>query len=278
MFLASCTSTQRPLTIIPARADGHLMMVPVTVAGSTRWFTWDSGAPSLVIDPRLAGELKLRTVKPDTTSGTGAGSVAMTHSAPVEVQVGSERYTASDPWIIDLSGVPIAKDVRGLIGADLWSRYAVRMNSQRMTLELFPAGKYRAERDEVAIPLMADKNKLFVDLKLDVRPGLSVDQRVRVDTGSEESVNSPQMGQGRDVRRTVLGNGLGSNFEAVSGKIDAVHIGPFTIRDVWGPGGNGPAVGMELLRRFVVTFDARAGKMYLKPTPALEEPVPAPPQ
>jgi hypothetical protein len=34
---------------------------------------------------------------------------------------------------------------------------------------------------------------------------------------------------------------------------------------------------MEMLRRFVVTFDAQAGKLYLEPTPALSEPVPPPP-
>lgn len=276
LLLPSCAAGQRPLTTIAVRPDGRLMVVPVTVGGSRQWFTWDSGAPSLIIDPRLVSDLGLAVTKADSTTGTGSGSIAMSHSVPVAVQIGEERYIAADPWIIDLSGVPIAKDVRGLVGADLWSRYAVRMDSQRHTLELFKPGSYSPSSDEVALPLTVMNNKMYMDVTLDVKPGLTKTERVRIDTGSEESVNAPIIGQAREVQRSVLGNGLGANFEGVSGRIDAVHIGPFTVRDVWGPGGKGPAIGMEMLRRFVVTFDARAGKIYLKPTPALADPVPPP--
>jgi hypothetical protein len=277
LLLLSCASGARPLTTIPVRPDGSLMVVPVVVNGSRQWFMWDTGTPSLVIDPRLVAELKLPVLKKDSITGTGSGPVAMSHAAAVTMQLGSERYTAADPWVIDLSGVPIAKDVRGLVGADLWSRYAVRMNSQKKTLELFRAGSYRPASDEVTLPLIVANNKMYVDVTLDVKPGLHRTERLRVDTGSEESVNARIVGEALEVRRSILGNGLGQNFEAVSGRLQAVHIGPFTIRDVWGPGGKGPAIGMEMLRRFVVTFDAQAGKLYLEPTPALSEPVPPPP-
>jgi len=276
LFVSSCSSAQHPLTTVSGRPDGRLLTIPVTIGDSREWFNWDTGTPTLVIDPRIAQELKLQILKSGSTTGAGSGSVAMSHAAPVHVQVGNQRFVAGDPWVIDLSGVPIAKDVRGTIGGDLWSRYAVRMNSQNHTLELFGAGSYQPGGDEVALPLIVTNNKMFVDVTLDVKPGLTKTERVRVDTGSEESVNAPIMGEAREVRRSTLGNGLGKNFESVSGKIDAVHIGPFAIRDVWGPGGKGPAIGMEMLRRFVVTFDAKAGKMYLKPTPALAEPVPSP--
>ena len=277
-LLTACADTARPLTRIITRPDEHLVMVPVVVNGSRQWFMWDTGAPSLVIDPRLAQELKLAVTKPESTTGTGTGAVAMAHADSVTVQLGSQRYVASEPWVIDLSGVPISNDVRGLLGADLWSRYAVRMNSQKNTLELFDPGTYRPESDEAALPLIVEKNKMYMDVRLDVKPGLSVTQRVRVDTGAQETVNAPVVAQALETRRSILGNGLGENYEAVSGKMQAVGIGPFTIRDVWGPGGKGPAIGMELLRRFVVTFDARAGKIYLKPTGALSEPVPPPPR
>jgi hypothetical protein len=36
-------------------------------------------------------------------------------------------------------------------------------------------------------------------------------------------------------------------------------------RDFWGPGGNPPLIGMELLQRFVMTFDAPHGRIYLDP-------------
>ena len=186
------------------------------------------------------------------------------------------HFTADDPLVIDLSGLPGPKDVRGLVGADLWTRYVVRMNSQAHRLELFTPGTYRPRPGETVLPLIVEKQKLYIEVRVDVKAGLSVVHRLRVDTGSGDSINDPIVAQAIETRRTQIGNGLGTPYEAVSGEVDAIHLGPFIIRNVWGPGGKGPAIGMEVLRRFVVTFDAPGGKLYLRPTPALAEPVPAP--
>jgi len=77
-------------------------------------------------------------------------------------------------------------------------------------------------------------------------------------------------------KRTTLGNGLGSSFEGVSGALEAVHLGPFVLHRVWGAAIEHPAIGMEIFRRFVATFDVRHGVLYLEPTAALAEPVPSP--
>ena len=74
----------------------------------------------------------------------------------------------------------------------------------------------------------------------------------------------------------MLGNGLGASYEDVSGVYDTVVIGPFTFRHVWGPAGAVPIVGMEMLRRFTITFEVRRGLLYLEPNASLSEPVPAP--
>ncbi len=76
--------------------------------------------------------------------------------------------------------------------------------------------------------------------------------------------------------KTRGGNGLGENFVAASGLMDAVQLGPFAFKQVWGPSATPPAMGMEILRRFIVTFDAPHGRLYLSPTPAIKEPIPAP--
>lgn len=56
----------------------------------------------------------------------------------------------------------------------------------------------------------------------------------------------------------------------------AVHIGPYTIRHVWGPGAPQTTIGMEIFRRFITTFDAQRGVLHLVPNRTLIEPVPEP--
>lgn len=276
LLLAGCATAPQPLSTVRYRPDGKLAIVPVTIGGQRQWFIWDSGAPRLIVDPRLAATLGLATRRTGSTTGTGQGAVAIAHVDPLPVAVGTVRYVADDPWVIDLARVSVPKDVRGLIGADLWSRYAVRMDARARMLQLFAPGAYRPGRGEVALPLIVEGAKLYVDAGLEVTPGRTVVHRLRIDTGSEDSVNDPLMAEGLETRTVTLGNGLGSNYQGKSGRIAAVHLGPFTVRDVWGPGGAAPAIGMEMLRRFVVTFDAPAGKLYLRPTAALGEPVPPP--
>ena len=84
------------------------------------------------------------------------------------------------------------------------------------------------------------------------------------------------MKEGREVRETVLGKGLGKDFKGYSGLVKAVQIGPFRFTEVWGSGAPRPTVGMEIFRRFTAVFDGPHGAMHLEPNEHLADPVPAP--
>ncbi|HZD46258.1 MAG TPA: hypothetical protein VE109_09265, partial [Acidobacteriaceae bacterium] len=75
---------------------------------------------------------------------------------------------------------------------------------------------------------------------------------------------------------TTLGNGLGTSYQDVSGVYDTVILGPFTFRHVWGPAGAVPIIGMEMMRRFTLTFDTNRALLYLEPNASFHDPVPAP--
>ena len=84
------------------------------------------------------------------------------------------------------------------------------------------------------------------------------------------------MRQSSTRRKSTQGVGLGTPYVDYSGLFASMGIGPYTITSVWGPSGNPPAVGMEILRRFILTFDARQGRLGLVPTVRLHDPVPSP--
>src|SRR5262249_26500101 len=143
-------------------------------------------------------------------------------------------------------------------------------------LRLFHPQQFSPGHLGTPLPLEVENRKMYVAIGLDVKPGLAEVHRIRIDTGAEESVSDPIVSQSAETRTTTLGNGLGESYQAMSGVFAAIHVGPYTIRHVWGPGAPQATVGMEILRRFTTTFDVHRKIIHLIPNDTLLEPVPEP--
>src|ERR1051326_6465649 len=153
---------------------------------------------------------------------------------------------------------------------------AVALVPGRATLRFFAPATLRKPHGAVAVPLEDANHRFFMRVTIDVNGKEHVERRVRIDTGSGDSVGDEIVRKGRRVRETTLGQGLGSDYKSVSGLVDAVHIGPFAVPNVWGPATRFPAIGMEMLRRFTMTFDVPHRALYLQPNAHLGDAVPPP--
>lgn len=278
VIATSASGAQPPLGAFPFKRDGQLMLVEVRIdTFPPAMFIVDSGASHTVLDPKFAQELGLELVSAPPTTGTGTGEVAKSHTRPVVMMLHGIKVELPEPWVIDLSKAPLPASVRGLVGAELFKSYVVRMDPTQSTFTVFDPATYRHEGDGASIPLFVEGDKLFLEATLEVPAGQTVTHKLRIDTGSESSVNDEIVKQSAEVRSSTLGGGLGEDFKSYSGVFTSVKIGPHIVKHVWGPGGPRPSIGMELLRRFIITFDAPHGRVYLEPTPALNDPVPTPP-
>ena len=265
------------LTSVDARRSDKLFFVQVRVNGhGPYWFAVDSGAHNSVIDPFIVKELGLKVTGTTTSTGTGKGEVPVQRVGPLEMAIGKVKLTIKEPWVIDLSPVPIPKSTHGLVGAEFFEAFVVEMNPERNTMRFYDPRTFKAPKGAVALPLEDTNHRLFMTVTIDVNDKQSVERRVRIDTGSGDAVGDPIAANAREVRESTLGHGLGNDYKSVSGKFDAVHIGPFTFRDAWGPATTFPAMGMEMLRRFTTTFDVPHRTIYLQPNRHLTEPVPPP--
>lgn len=274
----SWSEAQVPLGTFPFKRDGQLMLVEASINKSApALFVVDSGASHTVFDPKFAEELGLKIQSAPPTTGTGTGDVAKSHSQPVVMTLNGVKVDLPEPWVIDLSKAPLPTSVKGLVGAELFKTFVIRMDPGESTFTVFDSASYHHEGSAASIPLFIEGDKLFLEATLEVPAGQNVTHKLRIDTGSESSVNDQIVKQSAEVQSSTLGGGLGEEFKSYSGVFTSVKIGPYVVKHVWGPGGPRPAIGMELLRRFVITFDAPHGKLYLEPTPALDEPVPTPP-
>lgn len=267
----------RPLGSLEYRRDGKLIMAEVRINGAgPYWFIVDSGASRSVIDPRLASELGLKIASQSSVTGTGTGAVAAAIAEPLRIALGGADY-ASEPYVIDLSGAPLPKEVRGLVGSELFARHVVRLDPTNRRLDWYAPDRVPPLGKSAFLPLTSTGGKLYLPATIEPRAGILLKRELRIDTGSESSVNDPSAASAPLVASTTLGGGLGANFEGVSGKYRSVRLGPYRFTDIWGPGGNPPAIGMELLQRFVITFDAPHDRIHLAPAGRLDAPVPHPP-
>jgi Aspartyl protease len=266
----------RPVAVIPFHRNGKLIALDVRVGASRPLsFTLDSGASHSIVDRTVARELKLRVVGTSASHGTGRGTVPVQRLAPVRLALRGAALDVAEPWAIALGGVATAAREDGLIGSDLFRRYVVRLDLERGVMSLFEPSAYRRAPGAATVPLIVRKRWMYLPAELVAQDGTRARRELVIDTGSEDSVDDPLVTRSPHRRSTVLGNGLGADYAGASGVLARVRIGPFVWNDVWGPASR-PAVGMEMLRRFTLTFDLSRRTLELVPNAHLREPVPSP--
>lgn len=267
----------RPLAEISYRPVGKLIYVPVQVNGSSSlWFIFDTGAPNSIIDTAAAKKLHIKAISSGIIHGTGKGDVSADDAGEARLTLGGLTTRVPHAKIMDLSKVPVPVKEDGLLGAEFLEQYVVRIDPAAHTIAFYDPNTFAYRGDGKSLPLELTNNRLYVQIGLAAKPGKLVERRLRVDTGSEDSIDDDTVRNSPTTQKTTLGNGLGTSYEDVSGVYDRVIIGPFTFRHVWGPAGAVPIIGMEMMRRFTLTFDTRHGLVYLEPNSSFNEPVPAP--
>lgn len=277
-FRAIAASPQRPIASAVARRHGKLVFIEVKVnQAGPFWFAFDSGAHDTLIDPFVVQQAHLGlSPATSTITGTGEGEVSVRHAVPVTMRIQDLKLNITDPLVVDVSAADVPKWVHGIIGAALLEPYVVELDSERPSLRIFDSERYQPDSNAAKVPLLVENHRFFLMATLDVNDSLTVEHKLRVDTGSEDSIADDAVKNSAEVRTTTLGNGFGQSYQGQSGAFKAVHVGRFSFRHVWGPAVPNPAIGMEIFRRFTVTFDAPHHMLYLVPNQHLEEPTPAP--
>jgi Aspartyl protease len=266
-----------PCAVIAYQSDDRLIHVPVRVNGAPLWFDIDSGARHSVIDLTAARRLHLTFARAERMGGAGHGTATMLHAPPLTISIGGVSLRVNDPWVIDLSHVGTSRRIDGLVGEDFFKAYVVRVDPVTRTVSFCDPKSFAGTPTGTTLPLVAANDRLFVRMTLTLPNGISATHLVRVDTGSDDAVSDDLVRQSPIRRKSLQGVGVGKAYVDYSGVFATVEIGPYRIHNVWGPSGNPPAVGMEILRRFILTFDVPRGRLTLEPTAHFDDPVPSPP-
>jgi hypothetical protein len=271
----------QPLAEIRYLPAGNLIYLPVYLpiqvnGSSPLWFCMDTGAPNSLIDKTTAARLKIRALSDGLIRGAGKGDVPASDAGEMQLTVGGLITRVPHATIVDLAKVPLRVKIDGLLGAEFFEQYVVRIDPAGHRITFYNPKTFVYRGSGKSVPLELTNSRLYIRVGLAAKPGVVIERRLRVDTGSEDSIDDDTVRNSPEIQKTTVGNGLGSSYEDVTGVYDAVVIGPYTFRHVWGAAGAVPIIGMEMLRRFTLTFDARRGLLYLEPNGSLKDPFASP--
>lgn len=252
------------------------------------------GADNLIIDtgghtiltPRVIADLGLRSQGEATAVGAGE-NVASSGYAKVS-DIGLGRLHLRDQVAITLDiydpaieGLP----VDGMLGFELFLRFAVRIDYGAQTLTLTDPARFDAADAGTAIPFTFYDHLPQVEGKLGDLPA-----RFNIDTGSRSNVNvtAPFVAQAnlrtaypRGVA-AITGWGVGGPSKSYVVRMPSLILGTVTATDVvaslsdarrgsFSDANYEGNIGRGLLKRYVATFDYAHQRMYLKsisPPPA----------
>jgi hypothetical protein len=267
----------QPLGAVRYKPNGKLIYLPVTVSGHHLWFTVDTGALHTLLDAATAKRLGIHSISTDRSAGAGRGTVLREHAPPLDFFVEGVRLHVPDPYIFDLSHTGTALQQDGLLGEDFFAANVVRIDPIAQTFEVYDPATFRYAGSGASLPLLAKHDKLYIPMTLQLPNGKPVRREARIDTGSEDAASDDLVKQSPERRETRLGIGLGQSYIDYSGVFARVQLGPYVVKHAWGPSNPVPTVGMEILRRFTMTFDVPHGRLWLEPNASLHDPVPTPP-
>lgn len=178
----------------------------------------------------------------------------------------------------------VGTEVHGILGANFFSRYVVKINYKRKVITLYDPQFFKPPSNYAEIPISVHKNKPYVQLdsKL-LQNDTMTSLKYLIDTGASlslllytdthEALKLPEK-----IVRGNIGYGLGGYIEGFTGRFHELNLGPHKLNDVVGnyqevyefmdsteiKRRNG-LIGNMVLKRFELIIDYFRGKLYLKP-------------
>ena len=290
--LDDSTRSEGLLTEIPFQLHGPMIVMELSVDESTPLsFIFDTGAGGTIINASTAASLGI--VGDETVSREGAtGMAEIIRSTDHIIDAGDLRLRGITLGIAELDhiekrfGIPID----GVIGWEILSKYAVRVNYDDMNIEIYDTKRFDYDFGDSGYPLEVKGTTIFTNITVAIKSGNTFTGKVLVDTGSGGAIsfNTPfteendlltEMDtyyerettslstESSHVYTTMLASLTISDykFSALPSSMAVAETGALS----W-PGPMG-ILGNEVLKRFNIFIDLQEQNMFLEPNLLYDE-------
>lgn len=264
----------------------HVWLEASIDGGPPQHFLFDTGASITVLDSTFAASHGIKAAGYMQAAGAGAAGSASFATLGTLMLAGSggDGVELRDLKVGVLSVNPLFstffwRDMAGIIGYDVISRFVTTIDYDRGVLVLHDPRTFRPETREAALPMVLNGVVPALNATIDGRyRGL-----FRLDVGSSSTVDvhtpfarANQLEKHLAHPMPVSGAGFGGTFVSVLGRMKSMAIGPYewkepmvsVARAVEGAfaseefAGN---IGNRVLERFRVTLDYDGRRVWLEP-------------
>jgi len=265
---------------VPFQLVNNHIYADGTIDGKPAHFLVDTGGANIVT-PAAADRLGLKGEGKLAAGGVGDEQVDLALAHAREVRLGGAVLERPVFYVIDMGALGPVEGVvsDGLVGFEMFRRFRVTVDYAAHVLTLTDPAKFTPPPGAHVVPFDLAERIPVITGELDGFP-----VRISVDTGSRSSLtlHSPFVREHDLVKKydaapeRVTGWGVGGPSKARPARLGTLEIGDLAIKDIAGDivtGDKGAFANPDLsanmgggvLKRFRVTFDYDARKMYLEP-------------
>jgi predicted aspartyl protease len=276
-FADGAKTTTLPFELI----NNHIYMHGA-IDGKPVLLLLDTGGAN-VLTPASAKRLGYTPEGAMAASGAGNDQPDLAFAHGGAVTVGGVTLAKPVFYVIDMGALPDVEgvDLDGLVGYELFSRLAVRIDYPGRTVTFTSPAAFTPPAGAIAVPFEMSDRIPVVRGTIDSLPG-----RFWIDTGSRSSLTTMTKftkdhdlaGKYKPRFEAVNGWGVGGAARSSPVRFHEVTIGSAKVHDVVGDLFTGEKsnladpdaaanLGGGILSRFVVTFDYAHRTMYLEPGP-----------
>lgn len=275
----------KPVTQIPfVQLTGGIVIIKATLGGypDTLNFILDSGSSGISLDSSTVDYLGLTPAPSDKTIRGVAGmkKVSFLYNQKLHfpgLTVDSLNFHINDYSILT---AVYGEQIDGIVGYSVISRYILKLDYDSLTLTFCTPGTIRYPRGGY---LMRPSINMLVASQARIKENISVSSNFLFDLGaglsmllSKEFVEDSNFIDRRKKTWTKEGEGLGGKIDMQLMVMKEIKIGPYRFRKVptfiFDDENNVTSypymcgiLGNDILRRFNVTINYRAGEIHLIP-------------
>jgi hypothetical protein len=278
---------------VPFDLSNNLVLIRARVNGSAPlWFIFDTGASATVIDAKAARRLRLRT-RGSVTGNGAAGEATAARLDAASVSFGSARVDNLTLYALPLDSFAAAfgRNIGGVVGNDVIGKFAVEIDYANRLVNFHEPASYDYRGAGSVVPVtVEDDGLIFARGEIEVAGRAPLACKFEIDTGSTGALllNTPFVRK-HDLLSSVARpkginiGGVGGTGAAVLGRVGAVRVAGFTLRDAvarfsratrgdYASDKYDALLGGEVFRRFKLVVDLSRRRLIFEPNAALGDP------